>query len=274
MVKYEFRKDEHLHLLNGQPLTGTSSVVGVLNKPLTWWAVGKGLEKLGWINSKKKVGGKYVSVPKGERLSVLLPRYNDILNLSLEKFLELLDEAYYAHSKAKDDAAEKGTDLHAELEKFVKSEMGKKKYDDKDFPDQIQPFIKWSRENVREYIASEAHTFSEKMWVGGITDAVAKMKDGKLAIIDFKSSKETYTSQFIQAAGYSIQIDETGLHSSDGEQSLILGRKIEKLIIVPFGAEELNPEVREFLMVEKLKEAFKSALNLYRILKTDEEIKN
>ena len=55
--KYRFvdTDKEHLHqifdesLEDWQNLTGTSSVVDVLDKPLTWWASGLACAKLGWI---------------------------------------------------------------------------------------------------------------------------------------------------------------------------------------------------------------------------------
>jgi hypothetical protein len=38
---------EHMHYLDSIPLTGTSSVMNVLSKPLSWWASGKACEVLG-----------------------------------------------------------------------------------------------------------------------------------------------------------------------------------------------------------------------------------
>ena len=49
----ETGKQNHLHLLDGKPLTGTSSVEDVLSKVLTWWASGLAVEKFGWLNPKK-----------------------------------------------------------------------------------------------------------------------------------------------------------------------------------------------------------------------------
>jgi hypothetical protein len=43
----------------------------------------------------------------------------------------------------------------------------------------IQSFIDWSVEHVDRFLLSEAHCYSAKLWVGGITDCVAKMKDGR-----------------------------------------------------------------------------------------------
>jgi hypothetical protein len=41
-------RENHVHLLNDKPLIGTSTVVGVIAKPLTWWASGLAVEEMGW----------------------------------------------------------------------------------------------------------------------------------------------------------------------------------------------------------------------------------
>src|SRR3990167_7993279 len=233
-MKYQFNNEEHLHLLDGKPLTGTSSIGNVLAKPLTWRAAGLAVEKFGWLNPKK-FSSEECAVACEDGL-------DKVKKMERDEYAKLLTEAYYAHSKKLKDSAKTGTDLHAELEDYVKAMMKLKpvrKYDEK-----IQPFIDWADENVKRFIASEAHCFDEELWVGGITDCVAELNDGKLAIIDFKSSKEAYTTQFIQAGGYAIQVEKNGMFSEDGEHNKKLDGKIEVLIVVPFGAKEIVPEVR------------------------------
>ena len=39
--RYKFDAKEHLHSLDSKPLVGTSTVMGIVAKPLTWWAAGK-----------------------------------------------------------------------------------------------------------------------------------------------------------------------------------------------------------------------------------------
>ncbi|KKL09949.1 hypothetical protein LCGC14_2560730, partial [marine sediment metagenome] len=50
-MKYTFNEDKHLHLLDGKPLTGTSSVGNVLAKGgLVWWSSGLACAEFGWLN--------------------------------------------------------------------------------------------------------------------------------------------------------------------------------------------------------------------------------
>ena len=49
-MKYQFNEKEHIHTLDDKPLMGTSTVVGIIAKPLTYWASGLAVGKLGCEN--------------------------------------------------------------------------------------------------------------------------------------------------------------------------------------------------------------------------------
>lgn len=255
--RFHNENDKHLHTLNGKPLLGTSTVVGVLAKPLTWWASGLACEKFGWIN---KGNAKKGWTPKEERLKRAGSKFEEIKNLSHEEYLNLLDEAYKAHSVKLDTSATAGTDLHAELERYVKNTIEGKveTYDEK-----ILPFITWATENVEKFLWSEAHCYSERLWVGGISDCGALLKNGKTVIIDFKSSKEAYQSHFIQIAGYDIQISENGLLGNQGTKKDKI-KKIDGYAVVPFGSTEFTVDFR--WNTDELKKGFESALILYKLV--------
>ena len=258
---YKFDKEKHLHTLDGKPLTGTSSVTEVLAKPLTWWASGLACEKLGWLNPKK--------AKQEERLKNVGSFLEIIKGMTNEDYLNLLDKAYRAHKDSLDKSADKGTDLHAELEKFVKAEMGIRNFEDDELDERIMPFIEWSRKNVDEFLFSEAHAYSERLWTGGIVDAGAELKDGSIAIIDFKSAKAAYTGHFIQAGGYALEIEENGVFDSKGEKNKKLEKPITKLIIVPFGANPVLPVIMSD--IQAYKDGFESAVKLYRLIFNHQE---
>jgi len=254
IMEYKFDKKQHLHLLDGKPLTGTSSVIAVLSKPLTYWAAGLAVEKFGWLNPKKfaKEECERKAFETLELIKVTEP----------EDYLKLLDEAYRAHAKKLDDTAVAGKDLHTELERFVKSQMGKNK--ENDFDPKIKPFIDWSKENVKKFIASETNVYSGRLWVGGVIDVIAELKDKTLAVIDFKSSREAYPNQWIQVAGYSLQAEENGLFDESGKHNKKLDKSIETLIIVPFGSDPIIPAIRK--NISEWKQGFEWVVGLYRLL--------
>lgn len=226
---------------------GTSTVVGIISKPLTWWASGQAVGLLGWLDPKKN--------PPEARITAVDESLGKIRDMSSEDYQKLLDDAYKAHATKLKDSANKGTDLHEVLEIFVKTKEVK--------DDKIMPFVEWANLNVKRWLWSEAHCYSKELWVGGISDVGAELNDGSYVIIDFKSSKDAYQSQFIQCAGYDIQISENGWLDNKGEMIGKLDKPISQYIIVPFGADKIEPKFRH--NVDELREGFRSAVKLYKL---------
>lgn len=264
-VGYRFHDEDkkHLHTLNDKPLLGTSTIAGVLAKPLTWWASGLACEHLGWTNSKKREGNKYIQIPLEDRVSHAEPFLKEIKGMTTEDYLKKLDEAYKAHAQKLDKSAEAGTDLHAELENYVKDKIAKIDKPLDFYPKLIHDFIMWAEQNVEEFIASEAHTYSERLWVGGIVDCALKLKDGKVGIMDFKSAKESYDSHFLQIAGYDIQITENGTHDRFGNKKWQPENKFDFYAVVPFGSPKFTVDMR--YNTEELKNGFEAMVTLYKI---------
>lgn len=266
---YYDEKKEHLHTLDMKPLFGTSTVCKIIGNggAFSWWASGKAVEKFGWVKKAdlRKVSSYEAYENAIARFGAAADALNVLRSLTPTMYLEHLDAAYRAHQDSKQDSAEKGTDMHAELELYVKEcihkNEGKPLAYTGEHP-QVQSFSKWSVEKVKRFIWSEAHCYSEKLWVGGISDCGAEMKDGEIALIDFKSSKEAYFSAFVQCAGYAIQIEENGLINADGTLSMKLEKPVSVLMVVPFGAEDVTPRVR-FDVAEKKKD-FEAAVRLHK----------
>jgi hypothetical protein len=260
---YKFNKEEHIHTFEGKPLIGTSSVMDILSKPLTWWASGLACNTLGWIkplDTRKKNTPEELEKNDKERIESAIKFLELYKEMTPQEYCKLLDKAYRAHSSTLDKSAKKGTDLHKELEDFVKGKMGiipVREYDEK-----ITPFIKWSNENVKTFLFSEAHCYSITLWTGGIIDCGVELMNGEYAIIDFKSSKDAYKSQFYQIGGYDLQITENGIFSPNGKLSKKLDRAITKHIVVPFGKVDATPVISGD--TEGNKEGFLACLVLYK----------
>jgi hypothetical protein len=95
------------------------------------------------------------------------------------------------------------------------------------------------------------HCYSKVYWLGGITDAGAELNDGSYVIIDFKSSKDAYPSQFCQIAGYDIELSENGGFNSEGEKIFTLDKPISKYIIIPFGSEKAKISIVDAVEIHK-----------------------
>ncbi len=268
----ETGKPKHLHTLNGKPLTGTSAVMEIVAKPLTWWASGEAVKTLGWTPKTEYVKGKPRTLPKEPRIQAAQDKWDEIAAVLNdphnnegrgEVWLGMLDTAYGAHASSLRKSAGKGKDLHSELEKYVKFSIEKNEGNPANVKSEdIQEFIDWSCENVDKFLWSEMHTYSEEHWLGGITDAGALLRNGKTAIIDFKSSKAAYPTQFWQIAGYDIQIQENGGFTSKGAK-IMEPVKIDAHIVIPFGAPKFDPAIT-YDEKDLNKTAFLAALTLYR----------
>lgn len=256
MNKYKFldEKGEHLHELDGRPLYGTSTVLQVISKNLTWWSA-----ELAAVEC----------LEKGELIPTIRAEYEEACKQAdkkkaidaLQKKYPIFKKARFAHFESKNKSATKGTDLHAELERFVKDMMAGKQTESYD--EKILPFRIWAADRVEKFLVSEGHCYSEELWTGGIMDAMAEMKDGKVAIIDFKSAKEAYDSMFIQVAAYDLEQAENGVFDADGKK-MLEPQKVEEYYVVPFGAQEVVP-VRKTASQE-FKDGFRAAVVLHKLL--------
>jgi hypothetical protein len=256
--KYTDEKRSHLHTLDDKPLIGTSTACKIISKPLTWWASGMALEEFGWRSPKKH--------SETDVANAAAYAWERIRQVSLDDYKEMLDRCYRAHDTRKKDAASDGVDMHADLERYVKHAIeaheGKPFITNLDYAQKTAAFSVWAVTNVQKFLWSEAHCYSERLWVGGISDCGVLMNDGKVAVLDFKSSKDAYFDQFVQAAGYAIQIEENGLHNKDGERIAVEVGPITALYIVPFGSDDPTP--RAHYDVEGRKADFEAAVRLYK----------
>lgn len=255
----------HLHQIKvgeeWKNATGASTIVGVLDKPLTWWASGMAVGKFGWVNPKLS--------SKEQCLEAAEKALNSLDGITVEQYLDKLDEAYRAHSVRLTDSAEAGTDMHAELESYVKACM----YNNEGKPMPLPPhkntpgylleFAAWACADIKRFIWSEAFMYDQDLFVGGISDCGVELSDGSYAIIDFKSSKEAYFNHFCQIGIYNVLLEKNGLVDKHGEPFKIqLDKPISKYLVVPFGAKEFT--VHENSNVESLKVAALACISLYR----------
>ncbi len=263
--RYRFLNDndEHLHTLDGRQLYGTSTVVGIISKELTWWASGMALAPLGFLNKRK--GHKIA-----ERVSAASMAKCRIASMPAREYADFLDECYRAHNTKKETTAVAGTNMHLHLEEYVNESIYRNAGEPLDLipadTREVAIFSEWACANVREFLWSEAHCYSERLWTGGISDVGAILRDGTFAIIDFKSAKEAYYGYFVQMGGYATAIIENGLLTADGATvhsgwNLQAPNRFGAFIVFPFGAADVKPDIRT--STAAFERNFESAVDLY-----------
>ena len=275
MNRYKFidQDGQHLHTLDGKPLVGCSSVSQVLAKPLTWWSAGLAVKEFGCPDAKVLTKLRKGKATEEERKALhksiedLLPV---IAGMTTKEYVALLDRAYRAHDTAKDSAASEGTNLHAECEIYIKMRMQQGPDEPPAISDAIlAPLQEFEDAEVAEWLWCEAHMYSEKHFLGGISDAGYRRKDGRVGVLDFKRAKDAYLSFFWQCAGYAIQLEDNGGFDRDGNQLFSALNKIDELSVLAFGMKQ--PRVQTRTDVNECKDNFCHELALYKALAEERE---
>lgn len=270
-MKYRFtdKARKHLHELakegeDYKPLFGTTTIINeVYPPPLAWYGSAKALENLGFITEKKE--------PDAKIREELAAKGQDAIRLAgdmnLHEYMEWLEIQYRNHDEYKKSQGKKGTDMHAEIEACIKFAIDKNGGQPTTmFRETLPAFTQWAMEEVDCFLWSEAHTFSEKLWVGGITDFGFIHKNGKIIIGDAKTG--IYPKYFLQAAGYGIQIKENGLFKADGSSiPLFWGdKKLSDPLIDGYFIWNYKDGYGHYLgnqWVEKLEADFRHTVSMY-----------
>jgi hypothetical protein len=185
---YTFDEKNHVHTLDGKPLTGVTTILGVIAKPmLIQWSANMAVD---FIQSN----------------------YTEIVEGGDEVFEQVCKEARVAHRKKKESAGEFGTNVHNAIEKWVNMKiLGVDIELDLKFSELEQKafnhFVNWALTNNVKFLESEKHVYSRSLWVGGICDIVCEI-DGKRYVADIKTSSGIYPEAFIQCSAYAEMLTE------------------------------------------------------------------
>lgn len=222
-----FYPDSHRYKLKGEKayLLSPSAVTGVIDKSRTL------------INWAVRTTCEYIAQNYDEHNSLH----------------ELLEVAKVEWRNVRDEAANKGTAVHAMAEQWIRGEQPEFTGDPQ-IDSGFEAFLKWQKEHKAEFIETEKLLFSEKHHFAGTTDAIANV-DGKITVIDFKTSTGVYPEHYIQLAGYWLALEE----SQQVDQGLImhLDKNTGEFTSYFISAEE----------IQKYKDAFIAALELKKALK-------
>lgn len=240
---FEFTENGHSYTLNGKKLTGVTTILGVVSKGdgLIQWSANMAVE---YIIEKLSVDGSLV----------------------VEKLTQsILDEAKTAHRRKKEEAGEKGTDLHAIIEMIIGTAIMESKgiiskkwvkavemlVETPSKREQLTHFLDWAKD--KKFLESEKRIYSKDLWIAGTVDFVYEF-NGEVYVGDVKTAKTIYPVNFWQTSAYQFMLQERGLYP-----------KIKGFTIVRLGKDG-GFEVKDNFSFEDNIEGFKSALVIYRKL--------
>jgi hypothetical protein len=144
------------------------------------------------------------------------------------------------------EAGDIGTRVHNAIDSFIK---GEEPLLDPDTKQGFDNFLAWLKESRIKLIQGDTYIASLKMGYGGAMDALGEI-DGKLVLLDWKTSNYIQENYSLQAAAYTMAFEEC------------FEQDIDKAFVVRFGKEKSGDiEPKEVNLLNATK-AFKSALDL------------
>lgn len=178
--------NSHQYKLNGERLVSVSKALDSLAKPaLIPWAVNMAVDYL--------------------RKSNLTP--------------EDFDKARFLHQEKANEAANIGHLVHTWCEGFIKS-GGKDLPEDDNVLNGVLAFLRWVEYHKVRFIQSERLVYSRNFGYVGTLDAIAEI-DGKVCLVDFKSSNSFRLTHALQCAAYRNAVEEEDGHLFTGPNTVI-----------------------------------------------------
>lgn len=180
---------------NGLFVPGTTSITRRLDKPaLIPWAA--------------KMASEYVS----RELNAALEKDEKgklVARIPKTRIKEIADGAKAAHRTMVDDASEIGKQVHELANRIFRGEIigDLPANTDQRILNGLAAIRGWLRQNDVTPLGSEQIVFSRKWYYAGTYDLLATV-NGRLAIVDFKTSKGVYTEHKLQTAGYQVAWEE------------------------------------------------------------------
>jgi hypothetical protein len=186
-VELVFDSVKHTYEANGEIVFGVTSITGILDKPaLLYWVNNTDCE---YLDKALKPGMMIDELSKSAIISGMKGLFR----------------------KKSGEAADIGTMVHDYLEKYLNAGINGETLPEMPINPHIRAAIKaflgWTKENKVKFIAAERKVYSKKYKYAGTLDALGYV-NGKLSIIDFKTSSGIYDDMFVQTSAYAKAVEE------------------------------------------------------------------
>lgn len=116
-------------------------------------------------------------------------------------------------------------------------------------------FIEWKDDHIKRFIETEQPVWDIENGYFGTLDAVVELKDGRLAVLDYKTSGRIYDTYYLQVSAYTYAYQ------------LLSGEKIDTAFILRFEKDDTkmkNMEEKEVSDLAYEYEHFLTALKLWK----------
>jgi hypothetical protein len=119
----------------------------------------------------------------------------------------IADQGWNESQRIKSEAGERGTNVHRAIEVLLMEEALQQQAYSLEEWWKISTFVDWFHDTNPEILATEIALFSKKYKFAGRVDCIAKI-DGKITVIDWKTSGSLYEHYPLQFASYAQAVEE------------------------------------------------------------------
>ena len=233
--------EQRFYEIDGVKYPSVTTVLNVVNKP----AIGFWYRKEALLEVERNWETLASKLTAGVHIEDAL---KEITALAKSKPDEILQEAL-----------DIGSEVHKHLEFITKKwiatgkmQVGGLVVSTEAVDNCLQAFYHWAEMHKFQPIESELTVYSKKLGYAGTLDAIGKV-DGKLAVVDYKSSKACYPEMGMQLSAYRHAYAEMR-----GE------RKVDEMWILRLGKNDGEFEAVRYNAPAKQMLGFKGALKLWK----------
>lgn len=220
-VTIDFYEDRHCYIKRGEKgcLTSVTGATGMIDKsrPLIFWAIGLMRDHLSALAEQQTL-------------------------ITLDHILE----ASKLHQQKKEEAATKGSQVHAWIEQYINAKLNPENQkpempEDEQIVNGVIAFLNWEKDHNVKFVATEKIVYSKKHDYVGLMDCEAII-DGKRSVVDFKTSTGVYNEMRYQVAAYRAADEEETGKKYDGPNWIIRFDKDT----AEFEPHEFNEQAKDF----------------------------
>ena len=224
-------------------LPSVTSVLNMLNKPgLNQWAVNVTLDKLGetLVDISEVREDKMIIMPK-------------------EDLDQTLKTAKGVQKDIMMTAADLGTRAHDTIDRIVRGDT-EDMIIDEDVRQVIKNFWQWWNDSgIVLDPRGDSMIYSAKYGYAGAADALGVLPDGKLVVVDFKTSNGIFDTHIIQVAAYAKALEEQLLAMGNPREKA----EVKEAYVVRFSKFDNEYEVKRVANIDESFNAFKACLFLW-----------
>jgi len=176
----------------------------------------------------------------------------------------LAESSRKAHSRIKQEAADKGTAVHNWLERFLKEGV-EEEITEPQVANGVAAARAWLGEHKVEIIEIERRVFHRELLYAGTLDVLA-IVDGVVSILDWKTSKTLHTEYYAQTAAYLMAYShETGVQIPN-RWVIRLDKESGEPEFILLGPETIATHFRVFTAALELYRAMKNADKFNKVI--------